>query len=413
MTRSNFQMAVPDRFNILRPLVGYGPESMFVAYSPFYTPALGLVERRNATPDRSHNETWDSIVNNGVLGLIAYLWLFCGVFYYGLKWMGLIDTRLKKRLFFGLFIFGGLAGGVIFSAWRGVEYLGVGIPFGIFLGLIAYIVLAVIIASRENSGHHFPTRGEKETAQFITLLVLIAGIVSHFVEINFGISIAVTKTYFWVYTGLLLVVGYILPRTGEYASASIALPKVIPDTVGMEKAVVSPNFNGVVLDPLAGDRAAAGSQSRPTETLRKNRRTDKGLVKGGQKGRTKTEKVAWREALVSAGLIAVMLATIGFDFITNSEKSQSGISILAHSFTSLPSGAASFGILLVLVVSWLAASLLYAIESSRFDWGNAVGSQRTLNHHVLMSVLVTLGSALLLSALYWLWHSSGLAGIAG
>jgi hypothetical protein len=38
-----------DRFNFLRPLIGYGPESMYVAFNPFYPPQLGQVEKRNAS----------------------------------------------------------------------------------------------------------------------------------------------------------------------------------------------------------------------------------------------------------------------------------------------------------------------------------------------------------------------------
>jgi len=44
-----------DPFNILRPLIGYGPEGMYVAYNRFYPPELTQVEKRNASPDRSHN----------------------------------------------------------------------------------------------------------------------------------------------------------------------------------------------------------------------------------------------------------------------------------------------------------------------------------------------------------------------
>ena len=68
-----------DRFNFLRPLLGYGPESMYVAYNEFYVPALGNVERRNASPDRSHNETWDSMVTTGALGLLVYIALYTSV----------------------------------------------------------------------------------------------------------------------------------------------------------------------------------------------------------------------------------------------------------------------------------------------------------------------------------------------
>jgi hypothetical protein len=72
-----------DAFNALRPLIGYGPESMYVAYNRFYPPLLGHYESRTASPDRSHNETLDSVVITGVLGLAAYLFVFGSVFYWG------------------------------------------------------------------------------------------------------------------------------------------------------------------------------------------------------------------------------------------------------------------------------------------------------------------------------------------
>jgi hypothetical protein len=39
-----------DLFNWLRPLLGYGPETMYVAYNRFYPPELATVEARNARP---------------------------------------------------------------------------------------------------------------------------------------------------------------------------------------------------------------------------------------------------------------------------------------------------------------------------------------------------------------------------
>jgi O-antigen ligase len=79
---------------------------MYVAFNPFYPPLLGQVEKRNASPDRSHNETWDSLVITGFLGFIAYLLVFLSIFYYGLKWLGLIHGK-NQRIFFYLCVFGG------------------------------------------------------------------------------------------------------------------------------------------------------------------------------------------------------------------------------------------------------------------------------------------------------------------
>ncbi len=65
-----------DSLNPLRPLFGYGPESMWVAYNRFYPPELGHFESRSASPDRSHNETFDALVRTGLIGFLAQMWLF-------------------------------------------------------------------------------------------------------------------------------------------------------------------------------------------------------------------------------------------------------------------------------------------------------------------------------------------------
>jgi hypothetical protein len=90
--------AGPDPFNAIRPLVGYGPESMYVAYNRYYPPALANVEARNASPDRSHNETWDSIVITGAIGFLAYIFLF-GAFFFSVSRVGLIVKRRDTILF--------------------------------------------------------------------------------------------------------------------------------------------------------------------------------------------------------------------------------------------------------------------------------------------------------------------------
>ncbi len=57
----------------LRTIIGWGPESMFAAYTPHYPPSLANIESRSATPDRSHQAYLDELVTKGFLGLISYL----------------------------------------------------------------------------------------------------------------------------------------------------------------------------------------------------------------------------------------------------------------------------------------------------------------------------------------------------
>jgi tetratricopeptide (TPR) repeat protein len=59
----------------LRTLIGWGPESMFVAFNPFYPPSLANIEARGASPDRSHQALLDELVTKGVFGLASYFFL--------------------------------------------------------------------------------------------------------------------------------------------------------------------------------------------------------------------------------------------------------------------------------------------------------------------------------------------------
>ncbi|HUS17371.1 MAG TPA: O-antigen ligase family protein, partial [Chloroflexia bacterium] len=69
----------------VRMLIGWGPESMYVAYNKFYPPELGHWELRNATPDRSHDVFFDQAVTMGLLGLVAYLFLIAAFLWYSVR----------------------------------------------------------------------------------------------------------------------------------------------------------------------------------------------------------------------------------------------------------------------------------------------------------------------------------------
>ncbi|HID62799.1 MAG TPA: hypothetical protein EYP49_08705, partial [Anaerolineae bacterium] len=136
-----FPSGEPDRWNFLRPFLGYGPESMYVAYNRFYPPDLAHVEARNASPDRSHNETFDALVITGLAGLVVYMTLFTSLFYHGLKWLGLITSPRERNVFLCLWLgFGFL---VMAGFWRvlGANFMGVALPFGMVIGLGTYLAI--------------------------------------------------------------------------------------------------------------------------------------------------------------------------------------------------------------------------------------------------------------------------------
>ncbi len=194
--------------NPARTLVGYGPESMYVAYNPFYPAELAHYESRTASPDRSHNETFDALVTTGAIGFLVYFSLFVAIFYYGLRWLGFLPEgkaeggSWQRPAFFGLTIGGSILGiAVPYLLDHSLRFAGVGVAAGMIAGVALYLA-ASAVAGREDAG--VPAGlGERE----FLLAALLAMIVGHFVEIHFGIAIAATRLYYWLGLALLLVVG--------------------------------------------------------------------------------------------------------------------------------------------------------------------------------------------------------------
>jgi tetratricopeptide (TPR) repeat protein len=361
----NYPDGTTDRFNFLRPLIGYGPEGMYVAYNQFYPTELGQVEKRNASPDRSHNETWDSLVITGAVGLLAYLWVFGSVFYFGLKWLGLINSNRQRWVFLAIFLLGGLVGAVGMILWQGIEFFGVGLPFGMILGAIGYLTVFALFASSS-----FET--QKKNPNALIMIALLAAIVAHFAEINFGIAIAATRTYFWAYTALLVVIGFILPRSDQ----------VVDDT--QQEANVN-------------DPSIENKQQKRT-SLGRRRKVEHGKLS------TLRRQAPWtRNAILGGVIVGLILTTLGYDFISNSNRSLSTFKIIVDSVTRLPNkdNAVSFGVLALILTIWISGVLVFTAENADLGdykaWWKAFG--------------ITLGVSGGVALLFWLIHAGNLVSL--
>ena len=129
-----------DNLNALRPLIGYGHRSMYVAYNPFYPPDLAHLEARNASPDRSHDEVWDSLVITGGLGFVVEQFLFLSIFFFALKFIGWIPNRRAALLLIGLMVAGGVAGAVLLGVALKPNFFGPGWTGGVTGGLVLYVI---------------------------------------------------------------------------------------------------------------------------------------------------------------------------------------------------------------------------------------------------------------------------------
>jgi len=76
-----------------KPILGYGLETQYNIFAPYYQPEYGALEAINSMPDRAHNDFLDITLVAGFLGLASYLFLLAIVFIKGLK-------KFFSKLFF-------------------------------------------------------------------------------------------------------------------------------------------------------------------------------------------------------------------------------------------------------------------------------------------------------------------------
>ncbi|NOZ04743.1 MAG: tetratricopeptide repeat protein [Chloroflexi bacterium] len=315
--------------NPLRMVTGYGLEAMYVAYNPYYPPDLAHVEARNASPDRSHNETFDSLVTTGLLGFAAYMFLFGSLIYYALRWLGMVQTEKHRNAFIGAWVGGGLIGAIL--PWfldHSFRFLGVGLPAGIATGIILYLITYALL--------HLDYQPPPASRYNLLLLGLLAGVIAHFIEIHFGIAIAATRTYFWTYAALIVLIGVPLIREAE---------------------------------PV---RTAPAAPPRPAQkrAKRRRRRKDKQAPRSSRVARAQTN---WHKTTLPLSLLmGLILIVIVFDFVSP----QFHIS------------AKNYIMLWMFIGVWAVAGLIVISERGEGEESNAWWQRSMLYAGVTLSILL-------------------------
>jgi len=340
-----------DRWNPIRPLVGYGPEAMWVAYNRFYPPDLAHYEARNASPDRSHNETLDALAMTGILGFLAYMALFLSAFYYAFRWLNLIAGPRSQLGFLLAAILGAVVG--VLAVWladHSLRLAGVGLPAGLSAGMILF---ATWSALRTPS----TARPEEQGRDLLLVLALLSAIMAHFIEIHFGIAIVATRLYFWTALALLAATGMGRIQSAQPAEEAAVIPSPEP-TAGRV-----PRKRKAHRSPRAESATPPAPRARPPLLER------------------------W---LPTALIVAAVLMTLAYDFTYNSAHLANPFAIFWHSLAS-----ASFGILLLWLATWFAGLLILLGQ------GGSRGVGSTAGELALFSA-----AAVGIGVLYGLWHSS-------
>ncbi|PJF48189.1 MAG: hypothetical protein D6709_03815 [Chloroflexi bacterium] len=341
----------PDAFNAIRPLVGYGPESMYVAYNRFYPPMLANFEARNASPDRSHNETWDALVITGLLGLLAYMFLFGSVLFYGFRWIGLIASRFEAGLFIAMWIAGAVLFGAGAIALGRRELFGIGVGAGVVFGTTLFLFVSALINARRGDNESLLV--QLSLRDQLLLIAIVAAVIAHFVEIHTGIAIAATRTYFWALIGVMVVVGMGWLQ-GDSPEAKSGKPEV---EAGAAEAV-SPGGGGV-----GGGRRNGGGTRRQQRAAQQRAAAARRAAAPVRRG---FALPGWFAAVAVYGaFLGLILGIMAFDFTNNIERSVTAGQVFIGAMTFVK-GQPSLGVLAMFLITLIigAAVVLAELRSS-------------------------------------------------
>jgi len=336
--------------NSLRMVIGYGPESLKYVWDPYCPRELAHHEAKNASPDRSHNETLDLLVTTGLIGFLIFMFLLSSIIYYALKWLGLIGDRKRAILLFSLCGAGALAGAFLPRLIQGsYTFSGVALPLGLLAGFFVYLALSPAFTKPVSEA-------PSDFSRYLPVIGLLSGIIAYFVEIQTGIAIGPTRLHFFVFSALFAVVG--LNRIDLTGSAALG---PLPELAGEEPG------------QAAASRPAGKKKKRmpPVDTPRKN--------KPGAAGLPQPARV-----LPWSLITAATLFTIGFGFMMNTQGETDPVAILSTALLSITVGGettTSFGVVLLLLATF-AVGLAFSVEpllrSGLTPAGGAAGSDRKI-----------------------------------
>jgi len=184
-----------DALHLLRPWVGYGPDTLENVLPHMWTfPAT--TSNQADIQFRCHNVVWDYWFGFGFLGVISFLALVPVLFYLGYARLGLVSGAARRGLFAAVAAGGAMAGLAGFAIVSGAGFAGLGATLGLAAGVGLFPLIAMR-AREENA----------EAADAGLILALLAALLGYVVALGFGFAVPATSLVFWVFAAVLVVVG--------------------------------------------------------------------------------------------------------------------------------------------------------------------------------------------------------------
>lgn len=176
-----------DRWNRLRLVIGYGPETAGFVLAPSYR-----TEFHNALfSDRAHNLLWDTLLSTGIIGAAALHLLWASLANKLLLNMGFIQSSKHRYGLWALQFAGAAVGLLITLVLRIPELAAVAAALGLAAGTLVFPVFSTFLAPR-----HLQSAD-------IVLAGIAGASLAHYVEAQFGIATVTTDLHFIMLAGLI------------------------------------------------------------------------------------------------------------------------------------------------------------------------------------------------------------------
>lgn len=256
----------------LRLPMGYGPETGLITLTANASSILRYQERPDVSPDRSHNENFDRLIETGLLGLIGYLWLVAAGVYLILRQLGLAGGRGQLAVYSSLMVAGTLAGGGLPLVFGWPALVGLGLTIGLLAGVWAYLFMEALATTRLS--------GVDPDSVWL-LLALLGALIGHFVEISFGPANPVNRLLFWAFLGVVGALagirarsrgastasdGDLAPETNSHPRQPSASGRAVPVT-GPGRSLSRPTPRSAVAAPVAVAERASSAQRVPSRRV--------------------------------------------------------------------------------------------------------------------------------------------------